>query len=231
MNEKTNNIQTLEFRVRELESCLDLLIARQGGILYPSSGARHSVSMHTAYGVCIDGTTAVPRIYDDWNTDRKFLGLTHVPHLLRLASPVIRSTCEQNDSILEALANNPHPNILKVLNFNHRSIIVEFVDGLLLSNKRRFAPRHWTKCYLDDPEARIDFSSIASAIDHLHELGFAYTDLSSYNIIVRKGNAPASVLVDLCSITRITEELRDFDLKALDNLRMELETDFPGQVS
>ena len=230
MSNEKNRIQTLEFRLRELESCLDLLVVRQGGKLYPSSGARHSASGHTAYGVCIDGLTSVPRLYDDWNTDRKFLGFTHVPHLLRLSSPVVRSSCEQNDAILQTLADNPHPNISRVVSFNHRSIIVEYIDGLLLSNKRRFAPSHWTKCYLDHPEAKIDFSAITHAISHLHELGLAYTDLSSYNILVRKGEYSIPILVDLCSITPITEELRDFDLKALDNLQTELKTDFPGQV-
>lgn len=225
-------VSRLRLQVQDLQAQLDFLLMQGAGQLVEGAGARHDQLGLKARRLVLGDRIALPRVYDDWGVGKRFRGMWHQPHSLALTRPLRRRRQPDPDGILALLRDNPHPNLIRIHAWTDRTVIAGHVDGPVLSNRRPFTPAQWTGCFLDDPAARLRFSDIAAAIAHLHGLGLAYTDLCSFNILVQRlpDSVPVPVLIDPCSITWADPELRALDLRMLENLRAELDADFPGQL-
>jgi serine/threonine protein kinase len=102
--------------------------------------------------------------------------------------------------LLEKLKSIRHPNLMSVYEFDDKYVYVEYIDGLILSNRSPNCPNHHTQCWIDTHKS-IDLSPILDAVRTLHANGICHGDITSHNVMIRKDGTPK--LIDLtCSLPR-----------------------------
>src|SRR5690606_19806558 len=85
----------------------------------------------------------------DYSTER-FGPILRLPRKLKgqFKRPVKRAHLESGD-LLERLSQVRHPNLMKVYEFDDDYVYVEYIDGLVLSNKHPNCPPHHTDCFIN----------------------------------------------------------------------------------
>jgi serine/threonine protein kinase len=163
------------------------------------------------------GQLLFPKVANDW-TETHAYGIS-----------IARQDVLKSGIILKKLIENPHPNILRIFDYDDNFVWMEYIQGKLLSNRSKFAPKIWkkSKCYLDE-RRNINFSHIEDAVRFLHSNGIAHTDITSFNIMVDENHNLK--LIDLLSAMPLTDELRDLDYRLLRDLKAELIKDFGRNV-
>jgi serine/threonine protein kinase len=102
--------------------------------------------------------------------------------------------------LLEKLKTIRHPNLMSVYDFDEEYVYVEYIDGLILSNRSPNCPDQHTQCWLDTHKD-VDLSPILDAVKTLHNNGICHGDITSHNIMIRKDGTPK--LIDLtCSLPK-----------------------------
>ncbi|KAJ3481340.1 hypothetical protein NLG97_g7844 [Lecanicillium saksenae] len=102
---------------------------------------------------------------------------------------------------MERISSSPHPNIVKYLGCRvRRGRITAFFIEKLEQNLEQFAA---TPAYQQIDKV-VFMEAIESAVNHLHGMGLAHNDISSYNIMV-KGGMP--ILIDFGSCRAFGERL------------------------
>lgn len=99
--------------------------------------------------------------------------------------------------LLDILKTLDHPNLMRVYDYDDDWVTVEYVDGLILSNREKKAPPQHESCYLDVAE-HIDLRPIWSAVEYMHAHGLCHTDINSHNIIVQPNGTMKLIDVICC---------------------------------
>lgn len=106
----------------------------------------------------------------------------------------------RSGEVLDTLKTVRHPNLMSVYDYDDEYVYVEYIDGLVLSNRRPHCPAHHVRSYLDIAR-NVDLTGIRDAIAHLHANGVCHTDVTSHNILVTRDGTLK--LIDLvCCLPR-----------------------------
>lgn len=118
--------------------------------------------------------------------------------------------------VLDKIRGVKHPNLLKIINICECSIVVEYIEGMLLNTKKEkwyIGPHSNTLDYVDicNKFQLINlFRKIGEVLLLLHQNGICHTDVAAHNVMVcKKTHEP--ILIDLIGAMPYTEELRILD--------------------
>lgn len=114
----------------------------------------------------------------------------------------------RSGEVLDTLKTVRHPNLMSVYDYDDEYVYVEYVDGLVLSNRGHNCPAHHTRSYLD-VAAGIDLSPIRDALAHLHANGVCHTDVTSHNVMVTRDGILKLIDLTCCLPRRRTYVRRD----------------------
>lgn len=129
---------------------------------------------------------------------------------------------------LKLLRKFPHPNIMQVLDFDDNWVYVEYLDGQVLCNRHRWCPEvdKARRCALD-MQNEIKLGGIKSAIRHLHSIGVAHTDITSFNIMV-VNRVPK--LIDLVGCMPLCDEYEDLDWWCFQQMKNEIKSFYGASI-
>ena len=97
------------------------------------------------------------------------------------------------DGVYQKLKDNPHPNVMRVLDFDATHLFVEYIDGYMLYHTYEWEPKElyrgydgvefWfpSRPYIDGMD-----KAITDGLSHLHSIGIYHGDLKSNNVMVSK---------------------------------------------
>ena len=157
----------------------------------------------------------IPKRADDWTKKGHISGLN-----------IKRQHIIKENTILEKLKNIDHPNIMKIYDYDDEWVYVEYIKGMILSNRNSFSPK--TKCYLDEKNAKIDIKKIFETLSFLHNIEISWTDLTGFNIMVdENGNFK---FIDLICCMPLTKKLKCWDYLCMKNLIKELKDNFKDKL-
>lgn len=159
----------------------------------------------------------MPRYANDWTSS----------HAYGIA--VERQSVIRSGQVLELLKNNPHPAMARVYDYDDDFVYMEYINGTILSNANRFAPAQWkqTQCYLDSHHS-VDITPIEDAVEFLHSIGVAHTDITTFNIMV--DHTGHCKLIDLLGAVPLTDELETLDNYLLKVFKKELIKNHKGKT-
>jgi serine/threonine protein kinase len=121
--------------------------------------------------------------------------------------------------LLGKLTQIRHPNLMKVYEYDDEYVYVEYIEGLVLSNKHPNCPPHHTDCYIDHVTT-VDLSPIRAAVECLHANGVCHSDVNSHNVLVTQDGTLK--LVDMiCSLPR-RKPFVERDFSMLEIVKQEL---------
>ncbi|KAJ5140270.1 hypothetical protein N7448_003678 [Penicillium atrosanguineum] len=105
-------------------------------------------------------------------------------------------------SVLEVLSHHPHPNLVR---YHGCRVKRGYITGLILDKHP-----HDLLSYVEIGNGKIDrvpfMAALESAIQHLHDLGFAHNDLTPSNILVTEKGMP--ILIDFEGCQQLGTELK-----------------------
>lgn len=131
----------------------------------------------------------------------------------------------ESGELLDKLKTIRHPNLMSVYEYDDEYVYVEYVDGLVLSNRSPHCPAHHTECYIDTAE-QVDLSPIREAILHLHANGVCHADVTSHNIMVTRDGTLK--LIDLvCALPKKRAFIKR-DLEMFADLEREIQAALGG---
>jgi serine/threonine protein kinase len=113
--------------------------------------------------------------------------------------------------LLERLTHLRHPNLMKVYEFDDEYVYVEYIEGLVLSNKHPNCPPHHTDCYIDHVRT-VDLSPVRAAVEYLHANGVCHSDVNSHNILVTQDGVLKLIDMICCLPKRKAFVERDFSM-------------------
>lgn len=151
---------------------------------------------------CVKGESLfVSREVVDWNEN----------HLYNVK--IDRGKQLLDDSILKKLKDAPHPNVVKVFGYSKDWVELEYVKGKLLSADSPFLFEAAQKDFISDEitvEDLLDFAAQAKAgLEHLHKIGIAHTDLTSFNAMIR--DKKQLVIIDVNGAVKASKSLIELD--------------------
>lgn len=132
--------------------------------------------------------------------------------------PLKRAYLESGE-LLDKLKTIRHPNLMTVYDYDDDFVYVEYIDGLVLSNRSPFCPPHHTECYIDHVY-EVDLTPIEDAILHLHANGIAHSDVTSHNIMVTRDGTLK--LIDLTCCLPPRKDFLKRDLIMYEDLENEI---------
>ena len=132
--------------------------------------------------------------------------------------PLKRAYLESGE-LLDKLKTIRHPNLMTVYDYDDDFVYVEYIDGLVLSNRSPFCPPHHTECYIDHVY-EVDLTPIKDAILHLHANGIAHSDVTSHNIMVTRDGTLK--LIDLTCCLPPRKDFLKRDLIMYEDLENEI---------
>ena len=125
----------------------------------------------------------------------------------------------QSGDLLHRLTELRHPNLMKVYEFDDEYVYVEYIDGLVLSNKHPNCPEQHADCYIEHVES-VDLAPIRSALEYLHGNGVCHSDVNSHNVLVTSDGILKLIDVICCLPKR--KELVERDFSMLEVVKQEL---------
>jgi serine/threonine protein kinase len=178
-------------------------------------------------------TPSLTRSTSGMNPDRGVLRLTRstndwdAGHIYGMA--IRRQEVLKSGIVLEILKTLDHPNVMRIYDFDEKYVYVEYIDGLVLSNKSQYCISRDGVNVTDYFNANdtFDFAPLDVAVSAMHGMGVALTDIASFNIMVRRDGT--SKIIDLLSCMPLTPKFQALDLKRLDEVYAELARNYPGK--
>lgn len=125
----------------------------------------------------------------------------------------LKATYLKSGELLDTLKTLRHPNLMSVYDYDDAYVYVEYIDGLVLSNRRPHCPTHHMQSYIDIAES-IDLTPIRDAIGHLHASGLCHTDVTSHNIMATRDGTLKLIDLVCCLPRKRTYIRRDFRMFA-----------------
>jgi serine/threonine protein kinase len=129
-----------------------------------------------------------------------------------------RTHLESGD-LLSRLRELRHPNLMKVYDYDVDYVYVEYIEGLVLSNKHPNCPAQHSDCYIENVDS-VDLSPIRAALEYLHANGVCHSDVNSHNILVTPDGTLKLIDIICCLPKRKSLVERDFSM--LDVVKQEL---------
>lgn len=130
------------------------------------------------------------------------------------------------DSVYQKLKDNPHPNVMRIFDFDKDHLWVEYIDGYMLYHTYEWEPKElyrgydgvefWfpTRAYVPGMD-----KAITEGLAHLHSIGIYHGDLKSNNVMVSKSGEVK--IIDFHASIDIGPEFVDYS-KDLANLKKTL---------
>ena len=121
--------------------------------------------------------------------------------------------------LLSRLTEFRHPNLMKVYDYDDEYVYVEYIDGLVLSNKHPNCPALHSDCYIEHVDS-VDLAPIRSALEYMHANGVCHSDVNSHNVLVTSDGTLKLIDV-ICCLPR-QKKLVDRDFSMLEVLKEEI---------
>jgi serine/threonine protein kinase len=131
----------------------------------------------------------------------------------------VKRTHLESGYLLNRLIQLRHPNLMKVYEYDDDFVYVEYIEGLVLSNKHPNCPAHHSDCYVDHVQT-VDLSPIRAALEYLHANGVCHSDVNSHNVLVAQDGTLK--LIDIICCLPKRQPLVERDFAMLDTVKTEL---------
>lgn len=157
----------------------------------------------------------MPKFHLNWNER----------HAYRI--PINRQNCIRNNLVLKVLKDNLSENIVKVIDYDNKWVVFKKINGRVLDKSYKGQPKHMideNDNYLQGLSFQLLYhimAQITKAVNRLHKLGIAHTDLTLFNIMYNEKNNRI-YLVDILGCMPATSQLKELDKKCLFNILKQL---------
>ncbi|WP_180956202.1 MULTISPECIES: RIO1 family regulatory kinase/ATPase [unclassified Planococcus (in: firmicutes)] len=125
--------------------------------------------------------------------------------------PVNRRELKENDYLLNKLSKIRHKNIMKIYSFCECAVEVEYIDGWIFNSHKPsyiLFERAYQKDFLSlctEEELYRSLKKIFEALCTLHSHKILHTDLTDFNVLVKKSTFEP-VVIDLLGAIRIGQQ-------------------------
>lgn len=97
------------------------------------------------------------------------------------------------DDVYQKLKDNPHPNVMRLVDFTDKHLSVEFIDGWMIYHTYEWEPKDLYKGYdgvefyfPSRPYVAGMCEGLIAGLEHLHKIEIYHGDLKSNNVMVSK---------------------------------------------
>lgn len=155
-------------------------------------------------GYVFSDSLIMERLANSWNNEHSY------------GIPVDRQELNKDDSILHILKSIRHPNILELRDFCKCYVEVEYIDGWIFNShkqRRLLFDRSFEEDYIDNStvmELIKSIDKVKQAMHILHEHQLLHTDLTDFNVLVRK-STKEPVIIDLLGSIKIGTQKFDIE--------------------